>query len=94
MASDSNVSGVVAVNREGILGFVISGNSDLRAYLGVTADGSPWQSDAPVILGRLNDWLASGESFPRWVRQRGFHGAVANGAGDAFLDAATRVGVC
>ncbi len=89
-----DMRGVVAVCRVGVLGLITTptkvGNPPV--YRGVSAYGDPWQSSAPVVLGRLNDWLASGRPFPVWARDRGYLGPVPEAAGDLFLAEARRIG--
>ena len=87
----SDLRGVVAVDRLGRLG-LITHNQDRRS-MGTATGGYLWRSNNPVLLGRLSDWLQSGQTFPQWTKSRGYHGEVPEHAERRFLIRAQSMGV-
>lgn len=85
--------GVVAVNRQGVLGLITARDGQTGSAFGVTAEGDHWSCYRPVVLGRLNDWLASGRPFAQWLRDRGYQAEVPDTTEHVFLARAQAVGV-
>jgi len=86
----SDLRGAVVVTCDGVLVLITSE----PGILGVTDKGvlQPLDPRRAIVLGRLNDFLASGRPFHLWARDRGYYRPVSPTAEAVFLAKAQEIG--